>query len=186
MKKTENFLVNNYALYLKRLFPSIKIFVKNNELFVKCPANSLLHLAQFLRLHTNSQFKLLMEICGVDYPEKKFRFEVIYHLLSIHYNTRLNVVVALQDAQPVSSLTSVFSSANWLEREVWDMFGIFFTDHNDLRRILTDYGFKGHPLRKDFPLTGFTETLYNDFFKNITYQEVSLTQAFRNFNITRD
>lgn len=186
MTKSQDFLVNEYALYIKRLFPSVKIFVKNNELFIKTTPDSLFHLAQFLRLHTNAQFKLLMEICGVDYPEKQFRFEIIYHVLSLHYNTRLNIVVSVQDAQPVQSLTSIFASANWLEREVWDLFGIFFKDHSDLRRILTDYGFKGHPLRKDFPLTGFTETLYNDFFKNITYQEVSLPQAFRNFNITRE
>lgn len=175
-----------YAFFLKRMFPSIKIYAQGQDLYIKTTPKNIWRIAQFLKLHTNAQFKLLMEICGVDYPEKQFRFEVIYHFLSIHYNSRINLTVFVQDAQPLPSLNDIYPNSNWLEREVWDMFGVFFTNHKDLRRILTDYGFKGHPLRKDFPLTGYTETLYNDFFKNIEYQEVSLSQAYRNFTVSTE
>jgi len=120
-------------------------------------------------------------MCGVDYPEKKNRFEVIYNLLSISYNSRITVSVSVDEKTPIDSVTPIFSGADWLEREVWDMFGIFFLGHKDLRRILTDYGFKGHPLRKDFPLTGYVEVRYSDSEKRVITEEVSLTQDYRTF-----
>ena len=108
----------------------------------------------FLRDDVNCQFKQLMDICGVDYPERRQRFEVVYNLLSLVHNNRITVKVMIDDKSPVPSVSKIFSSADWWEREIWDLFGIFFSGHPDLRRILTDYGFDGHPLRKDFPLTG--------------------------------
>ena len=120
-------------------------------------------------------------MCGVDYPEKKNRSELIYNLLSISYNSRITVSVSVDEKTPIDSVTPIFSGADWLEREVWDMFGIFFLGHKDLRRILTDYGFKGHPLRKDFPLTGYVEVRYSDSEKRVITEEVSLTQDYRTF-----
>nr|YP_009688826.1 NADH dehydrogenase subunit 9 [Cafileria marina]QEF30250.1 NADH dehydrogenase subunit 9 [Cafileria marina] len=186
MKKlnTYNKTLINYSIFIKKIFPSVKLFINKNELFIKTKKDLLYTLILFLKKNTNSRFDMLIDICAVDYPEKKFRFEIIYNLLSIQYNTRINVIINIEDNIPVKSITSIYKNANWLEREVWDMFGIFFFDNNDLRRILTDYGFKGHPLRKDFPLSGYTETLYNDFDKKLSYQEVSLTQIYRNFNIS--
>ena len=113
--------------------------------------------------------------------KKKKRFEVSYHLLSILYNSRINVTTSVDEITPLDSVTSIFSSADWLEREVWDMFGIFFFNHNDLRRILTDYGFRGHPLRKDFPLTGYVEVRYDDIQKRVVTEKVSLSQDYRIF-----
>jgi len=179
-----NQVLINYSMFLKKNFPFVKPFINKNELFIKTKRNYIYLLIQFLKKNSNSQFDMLIDICAVDYPEKKFRFEIIYSLLSIHYNSRINITASLEDTLPINSVTSIFKNANWLEREVWDMFGIIFFSNKDLRRILTDYGFKGHPLRKDFPLSGFVETLYNDFDKKITYQEVSLAQVYRNFNIS--
>lgn len=180
-KKT-NFLVN-YINFLRKMFPSIKGFIICNELYIKIPSNQIVQVMQFLKLHTNTQYKVLIDICAIDYPEKKFRFELVYHCLSITYNTRINVQTFIEDSFPIESVVSVHSGAGWMEREVWDMFGIFFTNHNDLRRILTDYGSKGHPLRKDYPLSGFKEVLYNEFHKKLEHKPVSLRQAYRNFTI---
>ena len=134
-----------------------------------------------LKNHTNSQYKILSDICAVDYPFKKNRFEVVYNLLSITYNSRITIIISIDEKTPVNSCTDIYSAAGWFEREVLDMFGIFFIGHKDLRRILTDYGFKGHPLKKDFPLTGFTEVRYSDFEKRIVLEEVSLAQDYRTF-----
>ena len=136
----------------------------------------------FLRDDVNCQFKQLMDICGVDYPERRQRFEVVYNLLSLVHNNRITVKVMIDDKSPVPSVSKIFSSADWWEREIWDLFGIFFSGHPDLRRILTDYGFDGHPLRKDFPLTGYVEVRYDDAQKRVVYEPVKLTQEYRNFD----
>jgi len=137
----------------------------------------------FFKYHINSQFKLLMDICGIDYIQKsKNRFEISYNLLSIKYWLRVHVKVNINEFSPVNSLIKIFKSANWYEREIWDMFGIFFKNHTDLRRILTDYGFDGFPLRKDFPQTGYVELRYNNDFKHLIYEPVELSQDFRSFD----
>jgi NADH-quinone oxidoreductase subunit C len=127
-------------------------------------------------------FKVLVDICGADYPEREQRFEVVYNLLSLKHNRRVRVKVLTDEMTPVPSVTGVFSAAGWFEREAWDLYGIFFSDHPDLRRILTDYGFEGHPLRKDFPLTGYVEVRYDQEQKRVVYEPVKLTQDFRTFD----
>lgn len=122
-----------------------------------------------------------MDISGADYPTRSQRFEVVYHLLSVQYNARIRVKTYADEVHPVPSATSVFRSADWYEREIWDMYGVFFIGHPDLRRILTDYGFEGHPLRKDFPLTGYTEVRYDEEKKRVVSEPLQLTQVFRNF-----
>jgi len=124
----------------------------------------------------------LMDICGADYPERAERFEVIYNLLSLKHNWRIRVKVETDETSPVPSVTSLYSAAGWFERECWDLYGVAFSDNPDLRRILTDYGFEGHPLRKDFPLTGFVECRYDDEQKRVVYEPVKLVQDFRNFD----
>jgi NADH/F420H2 dehydrogenase subunit C len=137
----------------------------------------------FLKYNINSQFKLLMDICGIDYMEKyKNRFEVSYNLLSVKYWVRMHIKTHVNEFTPINSVVKIYKSANWYEREVWDMFGIFFKNHNDLRRILTDYGFEGFPLRKDFPQTGYIELRYNNDFKHLVYEPLELSQDFRNFD----
>ena len=136
----------------------------------------------FLRDDVNCRFKQLVDVCGVDFPEREPRFEVVYNLLSLTNNSRIRVKVATAEETPVPSVTGVFSSANWWEREVWDLYGVYFSDHPDLRRILTDYGFEGHPMRKDFPLTGYVEVRYDEEQKRVVYEPVKLTQEFRNFD----
>ena len=137
----------------------------------------------FLKYNINSQFKLLMDVCGIDNLQKnKNRFEISYNLLSVKYSSRLHVKIHINEFVPVSSVMRIFKSANWYEREIWDMFGIFFKNHKDLRRILTDYGFEGFPLRKDFPQTGYVELRYNNDYKHLIYEPVELSQDFRNFD----
>ena len=136
----------------------------------------------FLRDDVNCQFKQLMDICGVDYPERPQRFEVVYNLLSLVHNNRVTGKVRLEDNSSIPAVSKGFSSADWWEREIWDLFGIFFSGHPDLRRILTDYGFDGHPLRKDFPLTGYVEVRYDDAQTRVVYEPVKLTQEYRDFD----
>jgi NADH-quinone oxidoreductase subunit C len=135
-----------------------------------------------LRDDHNCQFKQLVDLTAVDHPDQAERFEVVYNLLSLKLNQRVRVKLTTDENTPVASVSGVFSSAIWLEREAWDMFGIFFANHPDLRRILTDYGFEGHPLRKDFPLTGFKEVRYDEEQKRVVYEPVKLTQEFRRFD----
>jgi NADH-quinone oxidoreductase subunit C len=123
-----------------------------------------------------------MDVCGADYPTRDERFDVVYNLLSIRYNLRVRVKVTTDEDTAVPSVTSIFSAAGWFERETWDLFGIYFDGHPDLRRIMTDYGFEGHPLRKDFPLTGYVELRYDDEQKRVVYEPVKLTQDFRSFD----
>ncbi len=156
--------------------------VGHGELVVTVAAGALVKLLTFLRDDQNCQFKQLMDVTAVDRLDREARFEVVYNLLSLKHNQRIRVKVAADDSTPLSSVTAVFSSANWFEREVWDLFGVSFSNHPDLRRILTDYGFEGHPLRKDFPLTGYVEVRYDADQKRVVYEPVKLTQEFRNFD----
>lgn len=135
-----------------------------------------------LRDDPATRFEVLIDICGVDYPARAERFDVVYHLLSPRKNLRLRVKVTTDEDTPVPSAVDVFPAANWYEREAYDMYGILFSDHPDLRRLLTDYGFEGYPLRKDFPLTGYREVRYDDEQKRVVYEPVKLTQDFRNFD----
>lgn len=153
-----------------------------NELIINVERSSLVRVLTYLRDSSSLQYAQLMDICGVDYLGREPRFDVVYNLLSLVYNRRLRIKVSVEEGVPVPSVTSVYSSANWWEREVFDLYGIPFDDHPDLRRILTDYGFEGHPLRKDFPLTGYVEVRYDEEEKRVVYEPVKLPQAFRNFD----
>jgi len=153
-----------------------------DQLTIKVRREAIVKVLTFLRDDVSCQFKLLVDVCGADYPEREQRFDVVYHLLSLTHNNRIRVKVTTDEQTPVPSVTGVYSAANWFEREAWDLYGIYFFDHPDLRRILTDYGFEGHPLRKDFPLTGYVEVRYDDEQKRVVYEPVKLTQEFRSFD----
>ncbi len=153
-----------------------------DELIVLARADQIVKILTFLRDDPLCLFKVLIDICGADYPERPKRFDVVYNLLSLVHNQRIRVKVMADDEMPIPSVTGVHNSANWFEREAWDMYGIMFSDHPDLRRLLTDYGFEGHPLRKDFPLTGFVEVRYDDARKRVVYDPVKLPQEFRKFD----
>ena len=156
--------------------------IVRGEAVLWVPAAAIVKAMTFLRDHEKCLFKMLIDVCGVDYPDRTARFEVVYNLLSLKHNVRLRVKVAAAEDQPVPSIAGVYSTAGWFEREAWDLYGIYFADHPDLRRILTDYGFEGHPLRKDFPLTGYVEVRYDDEAKRVVYEPVKLMQGFRNFD----
>jgi NADH-quinone oxidoreductase subunit C len=156
--------------------------VSRGELSITVHRDNIVGTLTLLRDDVHCQFKLLMDLCGVDYPENEDRFCVVYNLLSLPLNLRIRVKVWTSEDVPVPSVTGIYSAANWWEREAWDMYGVYFTDHPDLRRILTDYGFEGHPLRKDFPLTGYVEVRYDDEQKRVVYEPVKLQQEFRSFD----
>ena len=156
--------------------------ISDGELVLYVERDSIVKTMTFLRDNGNCQFKQLMDICGVDFPEREQRFDVVYNLLSLIHNSRVRVKLQTNENNQVPSICNVFSSAAWWEREAWDLYGIFFSEHPDLRRILTDYGFDGHPLRKDFPLTGYLEVRYDDEQKRVVYEPVKLTQEYRNFD----
>ena len=156
--------------------------INNEELLIEINDKDLIDTVQFLKLNENCKFKQLIDIAGVDYPENDKRFELIYLFLSHENNTRIKLLIKFEINQAINSITKIFPSANWMEREVFDMYGIKFKNHPDLRRILTDYGFKGHPLRKDFPLTGFNEVRYSEKDKKVIYEPVKLEQNYRNFD----
>ncbi len=153
-----------------------------DQIVINLGKKDLLKLILFLKNHPILKFKQLVDILGVDYPSKDKRFEVIYLLLSHEINSRITIKIQIKDGESAPSITEIFLSANWLEREVFDMYGIVFENHPDLRRILTDYEFEGFPLRKDFPLTGHTEVRYDDEIKKVIYEPVKLAQAYRNFD----
>jgi NADH-quinone oxidoreductase subunit C len=156
--------------------------IHHGELNVRITLDSVLDVLTFLRDDPQCRFTVLCDICGVDYPDRSMRFEVVYNLLSMSRNLRIRVKLETDEEQPVPSATGLFSAAGWWEREAWDLFGIYFSDHPDLRRILTDYGFDGHPLRKDFPLTGYVELRYDEDQKRVVYEPVKLKQEFRSFD----
>lgn len=152
------------------------------ELTVTVGVSDIVDVMSFLRRDVQCQFVSIIDVCGVDYPYRDKRFDVVYHLLSPRQNSRIRVKVETDEDTPVPSVTGVFPGADWFEREAYDMYGILFSGHPDLRRLLTDYGFEGHPLRKDFPLTGFVEVRYDDEAKRVVYEPVELKQEFRNFD----
>jgi len=156
--------------------------IENDELSIEIKDNDLFDVVQFLKSNEDCKFKQLIDIAGVDYPENEKRFELVYLYLSHENNLRIKLLIKFETDQSINSLTKIFPSANWMEREVFDMYGIKFKNHPDLRRILTDYGFKGHPLRKDFPLTGFNEVRYSEKDKKVIYEPVKLEQNYRNFD----
>lgn len=156
--------------------------VAYNELMVTVERQSIVRVLTYLRDSESFCFVQLMDVCGVDYLGREPRFDVVYNLLSLLHNRRLRLKVEVEEGMPVPSVTSVYSCANWWEREVFDLYGIPFDDHPDLRRILTDYGFEGHPMRKDFPLTGYVEVRYDEEQKRVVYEPVKLPQAFRTFD----
>jgi NADH-quinone oxidoreductase subunit C len=172
------------AEYVKAALPDYVTDSKidRGEVTVYAQRDSIARVLSVLRDDVNLQFKQLMDVCGVDYPDRAERFDVVYNLLSLTHNRRIRVIVRTDEQTPVPTVTHVFNSANWWEREAWDLLGILFRDHPDLRRILSDYGFEGHPLRKDFPLTGYVEVRYDDELKRIVYEPVKLPQDFRNFD----
>jgi len=156
--------------------------VAHGQLQMMADKERIREVLRFLRDDPSCRFVAFTDICGVDYPEREKRFEVVYHLLSPYQNARVRVKVPVAEGEAVPSVIEVFPGAEWYEREVWDMYGIFFADHPDLRRILTDYGFSGHPLRKDFPVTGFVEVRYDEDLKRVIYEPVNLQQAWREFD----
>ncbi|CAO3413918.1 NADH-quinone oxidoreductase subunit C [Azospirillum endophyticum] len=160
----------------------LKVEVRLGELMVTVKRPAILAVLTVLRDDPATRFEQLTDITAVDYPDRVERFEVVYQLLSYTHNRRMRVKLATDEDTPVPSAVSVFSAANWFEREAWDLFGVFFENHPDLRRILTDYGFEGHPFRKDFPLTGYVEARYDEDQKRVIYEPVRLTQDFRAFD----
>lgn len=177
---------SNFQKYLQKIFPNILGYIINGELILIVPKDKIKNVFLFLKNNTHTQFKMLSDISGVDYPDKKNRFEVTYNLLSITYNSRISIITYVDELTATESITSIYKCANWFEREVWDMYGVFFYNNKDLRRILTDYGFKGHPLRKDFPLTGYVEVRYDELQKRVITEKVSLAQDYRDFSFNNN
>ncbi|WP_127143666.1 NADH-quinone oxidoreductase subunit C [Pelagibacterium montanilacus] len=156
--------------------------VNHGELTLEARMGEIVSLVRFLRDDARCRFVSIIDVCGVDYPQRDRRFDVVYHFLSPSQNQRIRVRVLTDEDTPVPSICEVFPGADWFEREAYDLYGILFSGHPDLRRILTDYGFDGHPLRKDFPLTGFVEVRYDEERKRVVYEPVTLAQEFRNFD----
>ncbi|KAF2276709.1 uncharacterized protein EI97DRAFT_376488 [Westerdykella ornata] len=174
---------HKYGQYLMSCLPKYiqQFSVWKDELTIYIPPSGVIPVFTFLKYHTAAEYTQITDITAVDYPTKDQRFEVVYNLLSIRHNSRIRVKTYADEATPVPSLCDLYDGANWYEREVYDLFGVFFVGHPDLRRIMTDYGFDGHPLRKDFPMTGYTEIRYDEEKKRIVYEPLEMTQAFRNF-----
>ncbi|SMQ64234.1 NADH dehydrogenase subunit C [Devosia lucknowensis] len=160
----------------------ISFEVAFGDLTVSVARDSIVNVVTFLRDDPKCRFISFVDVCGADYPAREFRFDVVYHFLSPHLNQRIRIKLEADDVTPVPSITDVFAGANWFERETYDLYGVLFSGHPDLRRILTDYGFDGHPLRKDFPLTGFVEVRYDEERKRVVYEPVTLAQEFRSFD----
>ncbi|KAF4507399.1 hypothetical protein G6O67_006038 [Ophiocordyceps sinensis] len=175
--------LHRYGAWLMGCVPKYiqQFSVWKDELTIYISPSGVLPVLAFLKYNTAAEFTQVSAITAVDYPTRKNRFEIVYNLLSIRHNSRIRVKTYADEASPIPSVTSLFDGANWYEREVYDLFGVFFAGHPDLRRIMTDYGFEGHPLRKDFPLTGYTEVRYDEEKKRIVTEPLELTQAFRNF-----
>ena len=157
-------------------------FIKHDNIYLSIDHEELIEVITFLKTNNETKFRQLIEITAVDYPENENRFKMIYLLLSHEYNQRIIIDYSIKENEEISSITSIFPAANWMEREVFDMYGLNFKNHPDLRRILTDYGFEGHPLRKDFPLTGHNEVRYSEEHKKVIYEPVKLEQNYRNFD----
>lgn len=181
MKKNIKLFVSNLKI-LANIFPIEKMQIHKHEAVIVLHANNLLDGLLFLKNNILFQFKILTCVSGVDYPNNKYRFKIVYEFLSIRYNSRLRIKIFNHELIPVESSEKLFPAAGWFECEIWDMFGIFFQNHSNLRRILTDYGFEGYPLRKDFPLSGYIEISYNEIQKTIKEESIELSQEFRDFD----
>lgn len=177
------FIAENLKIITKVL-PILKIQIHQKEISLIVKRNHLIPVLTFLKNHIKYQFKILTCLSGVDYPSNKYRFKVVYELLSIRYNVRLRVKVLTDELSPIESCGDIFAAASWYESETWDMYGIFFSNHENLTRLLTDYGFEGYPLRKDFPLSGFVEASYDYTRKRVTNERVELSQEYRAFKFT--
>ncbi|KKZ63348.1 NADH-ubiquinone oxidoreductase 30.4 kDa subunit, mitochondrial [[Emmonsia] crescens] len=175
--------LHKYGQYLMSCLPKYiqQFSVWKDELTIYIPPSGIIPTFVFLKQHTAAEYTQVVDITAVDFPTRDQRFEVVYNLLSVRHNSRIRVKTYADEATPVPSITCLYDGALWYEREVYDMFGVFFVDHPDLRRIMTDYGFDGHPLRKDFPLTGYTEIRYDEEKKRIVVEPLEMSQAFRNF-----
>lgn len=167
---------------LIKLIPVLKVQVINDDIILTIKTEFLTDILFFLKNNTLFQFYILTSISGLDNPMKKQRFEIIYDLLSIRFNRRLRIKINVNELQSVDSCERIYSSANWHECEVWDMYGVFFNNHSNLRRILTDYGFEGHPLRKDFPLSGYIEVRYSENHKRVISESIEFSQEYRSFD----
>ena len=176
LKKLEKLVNSELASKVQRSV------IENNELLIEIKDVDLIDVIHFLKSNNSCKFRQLIDIAGVDYPENEKRFQLVYLFLSHEKNIRIKLLIKFNLDQIIPSITKIFPSANWMEREVFDMYGVKFKNHPDLRRILTDYGFKGHPLRKDFPLTGFNEVRYSEKEKKVIYEPVKLEQNYRNFD----
>lgn len=176
--------LNELSTYIREARPTLveDALIAYGELTLVTTGANVVDLLTFLHDDPRCAFVNFIDACGVDYPARVKRFDVVYHLMSPEQNRRIRVKLATAEEEPVPSVTSVYPGADWAEREAWDMYGILFTGHPDLRRILTDYGFEGHPLRKDFPTTGFVEVRYDDSLKRVVYEPVELRQEFRSFD----
>jgi NADH-quinone oxidoreductase subunit C len=176
--------LNELSTYIRETHPALvtDAQIAYGELTLTVDPSAIVDVLTFLRDDPRCGFISFIDICGVDYPAREKRFDVVYHLLSPRQNTRVRIKLMVAEDEPVPSVCSVYPGADWFEREAWDMYGIIFDGHPDLRRILTDYGFEGHPLRKDFPLTGFVEVRYDDNAKRVVYEPVELRQEFRSFD----
>jgi len=185
-----NITISAFKLHKKIFINNLKILLPNilsfgfdkNTLVIIVKPKDLFFILAFLKLHSNTQFNILTAISGVDYPFRKRRFEVIYELLSIHFNNRIRVKTFVDEITYLPSIFRVFPASTWWEREIWDLFGVFFSQNDEIKRILTDYGFEGHPLRKDFPLSGYVESRYNDSLKRVVCEPLEHSQEFRTFD----
>ncbi|GFU59894.1 NADH dehydrogenase iron-sulfur protein 3, mitochondrial [Nephila pilipes] len=178
--------LSEYGVYLAECLPKYvqKIQIcHGDELEIMIPPDAVIPVLTFLKDHHLAQFESLVDIAGVDVPTREYRFEVVYNLLSLRYNARIRVKTYTDELTPIDSVCEVHKGANWYEREIWDMYGVYFANHPDLRRILTDYGFEGHPFRKDFPLSGYVEVRYDDEVKRVVVEPLELAQEFRKFDL---
>jgi NADH dehydrogenase (ubiquinone) Fe-S protein 3 len=176
----------NFGEYVGQCLPKFvqKVQVTNgDELEIMIQPDGVLPVLTFLKDHTNAQFASITDICALDVPTRQYRFEIVYNLLSIRFNQRIRIKTYTDELTPIQSSTVIYNGANWYEREIWDMYGVFFANHPDLRRILTDYGFEGHPFRKDFPLVGYVEVRYDDEVKRVVAEPVELIQEWRKFDL---
>ena len=174
----------NFAEYLTSILPILSYDYNNQTLVITVLPENLIFVLKFLKLHSCCQFSLLSCVSGVDYPQRDRRFEVVYDLLSVKYNSRIRVKTFVDEITPLTSAVSIFPASTWWEREVWDLFGVFFEQNDEIKRILTDYGFEGHPLRKDFPLSGYVESRYDDKIKRVVCEPLEHAQEFRSFDFT--
>ncbi|CAF2073460.1 unnamed protein product [Rotaria magnacalcarata] len=176
----------DFGQYVSECLPRFVQHVQitsTNELEVLIHPDGVFPVMAFLKDHTNAQFSSLVDITAIDVPTRVYRFEIVYNLLSLRYNSRVRVKTYTDELAPIASITDIFDAANWMEREVWDMYGVYFTNHPDLRRILTDYGFEGHPMRKDFPLPGYTEVRYDEEQRRVVIEPIELSQDYRKFDL---